>query len=235
MLLLRIPRRLKIASWVPVLGGPLAALQVVLHYRAPWWNLPHIYMALLGGVVALGCLILGQFASRGRAWGFWGLLIFALSWVSWSVYESIMGSHFWLGIHTLGLSAFWVISLQWIHFELSRSFYDPQMFWYQGTPTPIPGVQCTLKGVSGEDSDFRVCRLEWDGAFLYGGQGYGFLSKDSSVEMEFSYRGWKTSCRGMPVRAFGDRTGLGVKFYGNSLDAQKELQDFVERIRGAGH
>jgi hypothetical protein len=124
---------------------------------------------------------------------------------------------------------------------MGRSFFDPQLRWYQGLPRPIPGLKCRLPGASPK-SDFRVSRLDGDGAFIYvETEGTLKFSDLPESEMIFSFRDRQVRCRGVPVRSlakgagFAGEAGAGFQFRGMPPDSRKELGDFVEILRGEGH
>src|SRR5262245_12654491 len=127
MRVVSVPGRLRLATVMIVLCVPLVALQTVLYYRAPWWNLPYGRMTLASAVALAVFLPLGGFVARGylSAWR----LAAAVStfWLGATIWIAVGDRNFWLGVFVVALAVFWIAILTWIRMETSRSFFDPRM------------------------------------------------------------------------------------------------------------
>jgi hypothetical protein len=107
----------------------------------------------------------------------------------------------------------------------------------------FPGLMCELTNSSESEKSqppqkLRVARIDQDGVFLMSEPGGIFrLRRDQEAEMMFSYREKRILCRGQAVSVLDpdEAVAAGFQFGGMSADAEKELGDFVETLRGEGH
>ncbi len=129
----------------------------------------------------------------------------------------------------------------WLRNELDRSYFDPQMKWFQGFPKAIPGLTCEMEW-NGKKGDFRVSRIDKEGTFLFFDQHASKnqvelerMKSGQAAELVFKFRERQIKCQGVPVRSFGTGVGVGLQFSKVLPDARKDLGDFVELLRGEGY
>lgn len=239
MRVLSVPPRLRLATSMLALAVPIAAAEVLLVTRAPWWRLPHRSIELWCASVALILFPLGVWTNHGKSFGFYLLSVFAALWCALTGIMAVRLQSPAMGFFLAFMLAYWGSLLTWIRVELEKSYFDPRMRWYQGTPAVIPGLECRIAGTDVE-APFRVSRMDEEGAFLLRArQGIFRLHPGKEAEMIFLYRDKQVRCRGVPIRAIHDgkdsASGAGFQFSGMSADARKDLGDFVEALRGEGH
>ncbi len=239
MRVLSVPKGLRVSASLLMFCVPFAIFQVILVTEAPSWKLPYRAIGVAGETAALLAAYLAYKLIRGRL----GSIIFVAGagalWGLASFWHSIAFGKPAHGFFAILLMLYWGLLSMRLWKEWSRSYFDHKMKWYPGVPRPLPGVECVLnpgdRGVP-----VHGARLEMDGAFLRNGQkGILGLRDEREVEMMFSYKGRRISCRGAPVRSIDASDGrdlaVGIQFRGMSADARKELGDFVEVLRGEGH
>ncbi len=241
MRVLLIPNRLKLASALMLLAIPLAAFEVMLVTRSPWWKPPLGSIRIWCLSVACICIPLLYWICQGRRWAFAATVGFGVLWCTLSVLVALRLGLPSLGFFTTFLALYWGLLCTWLHHEMSRSFFDPMLKWYQGSPSIIPGLTCELTAADSR-SALRVSRLDLDGAYLVSEPGSIFrLRPAEEAEMIFSYRERQVRCRGQVISALGtggpqgEDQAAGFQFRAMTADAQKELGDFVETLRGEGH
>lgn len=219
---------------------PIAALQSVVMARAPWWALPARSMEVaaawgLGFSILLSTLLL-----RGQR----GVSVLLSSggtlWVVLSALAAIRTHNPGMGFFTIFVAVYIALLASWIKHEFGRSFFDPQMSWFEGGPVSIPGVHCEI--VSGDRSiRAKLSRLDEEGAFIIrdgsGGLAIGGGSRrNSRSELVFRFRDREVHCTGVPMLLFKrSAQGVGFRFEGNTPDQQKRLGDFIEFLRGEGY
>jgi hypothetical protein len=176
-----------------------------------------------------------------KKWAYFITAGLAALWFISSAWVSIRMRYPTLGFYTLILLAFFLLELLWLKIELQRSFFDPQLTWYQGLPKPIPGLKCEL--LLGEKPiDMRVSRIDTEGAFIFSlgrvTEIPGVLSvlvDRKKLEMSFVFRDRKITCQGSPTLALDRGVGGGIQFFGVSSDLKKEIGDFIEVLQGEGY
>jgi hypothetical protein len=241
MNVLSVPLRLRLAVGALFLCIPFIAIEVAIATRAPWWKLPYRNMSYWALSFALICIPLSVWLVAAKKWAF--KITFALSgvWIFISVWVAIRMQYPPLGFFAIFLLFCCFVVLNWLKQEMERSFFDPQMSWFQGLPKPIPGLQCQL--MSGEKIvDLRVGRIDRDGVFVFsqveGGKPSTVLSsllEKRKLEMVFNFRDRRIACQGTPTLSVGLGIGAGIQFMWVSADLRKEIGDFVEVLRGEGY
>lgn len=220
-----------------ILFVPLAGFETLLASRMPWWNLPFRSIAWSAGIAALFCIPLGIAFLRGSAWVHGLAVAIAVTWVAFSAGLSIRLRHPGLGYFVLFLGVSCYLILGWIRRELGRSFFDPNLSWYQGLPKGIPGLSCELS--DGEiRTSWRVGRIDREGVFIFSESARppGFAkSNRGNRELLFRFRDREMRCAGVAMRELGWTAGAGFRFAGFTLDQKKEMGDFIEALRGEGY
>jgi hypothetical protein len=97
--------------------------------------------------------------------------------------------------------------------------------------------------VNGERrAGFQVCNLDRDGAYLFvadNAEVADFLPNESGnnekMDLVFRFRDREIRCAGTPVSRLSRAAGGGFQFRGLSPDAQKDIGDFIETLRGEGY
>ncbi len=240
MKVISVPRRLKFAVALLLLCIPLVVLEVIIVSRAPWWKLPYRsmgYWAILSGMIFIPIMI---WMISAKAWVLKLLLGISVLWLGVSGLFTIQMHYPLLGFYTVFISIFLTAIMVLLKLEMERSYFDPQIAWFQGLPKPIPGLKCQLKAGEKEIT-LNVSRIDRDGVFLFctlnnalNNTFLDSLIEASKVEMTFNFRSLCLICKGVPTLSIGDSTGLGIRFLDLSPDLKKDLGDFVEVLRSKG-
>ncbi len=233
------PPTLRAAASLLLLSIPLAGIQVMLGTRALWWRPPVRELAIACGVALLLSVPTTLALLRGRRTAWSVAVTFAIFWLIASLALAVRESHTVMGYFTLLLAGFLYVTLNWIRFELARSFLDPRQAWYQGLPKGIAGLGCKV-GAKGEMGDFRVCRIDSEGAFVFApatgaASSAALVGFIEPVDLTFSFRDHEIKCRGAARARLASGSGTGFQFVDLSPDLGKEIGDFVEMLRGEGY
>jgi hypothetical protein len=240
MRVLSAPKGLKLAAFASFLSVIFAVFESVVIARAPWWALPILSMekaAVVSFALTLvGAILLlrgvrttqGIFTGVGSLWVFLSAL--------WAVRSKNPG----LGFFSIFLSVYFGLFVYWIRHEMSRSFFDPRMKWFEGLPKSIPALNCEI--VAGDTrTPMKVSRLDEEGTFIFAETPTVLekrfpMSSDRKSELAFNFRDREIRCHAVPMSFFKrDSEGVGFRFFENSLDQKKELGDFIEALRGEGY
>ncbi len=242
MTVISVPVRLRVAAVSLLLCIPLIAIEVILVSRAPGWGAPYrqvFYWSMAFAMIVIP-LVSWIMAFKRIVW----LLAFFLGtmWVVASAAMALRMSFPLLGFFTVGLLALLSAQLYWIRVEMRRSFIDPQLAWYQGVPSPIPGLTCVI-GESDQELKLTVSRMDQDGAFAFC-KDHQELQKEKTLEqllrqkmlkVRFEFNSRKISCISRPILLVERGVGLGLQFVGMEPDLEKDVGDFVELLRGGGY
>lgn len=235
MRVLSVPSGLRWAASALFVTIPLSALAVVIARNAPWWRLPYGSIVLWSAPSLFLSVVLALMLIRGSRLPerlvplFLGFACFVCTVAAFRFHSTS------LGFYTLILALVSGGYIVWLKAELSRSFYDPKIRWYQGLPQPIPGLSCEMSGAS-----YRVGRLDREGAFVFQPEESpgGAVSEKAPYELVFRFRSREVHCTGIPIVVLdrvAKNSGVGVQFKGMTPDMNKKLGDFVETIHGEGY
>lgn len=243
-----VPLRLRFAALLAFLAVPVIVLQVVLVSKAPWWNLPLEQMRLWAFASGIVILPLSLALGHGKRWALILINALAGAWIAVSIFLAFRYESFWMALIVIAIVLFWILFWLWVRHEMNRSFFNPQVEWYQGLPKPIPGLKCQAdvsvlakgKGAA-QKIAFNVCRLDQDGAFIFfdrnkvSGAKAKIVPQKKKVSLEFKFKDTKLSCFGAPVKKMRAGLGIGIRFVDLNPDLRKELGDFIERLKGEGY
>jgi hypothetical protein len=220
---------------------PAVAIETVIVTHAHWWQLPRQTIELWAGACAALVLPLALWLQGGKKWALTVGAVLACLWILVSTGLAIHTKQPSLGFFTLFLVVFFSGVLNWLNRELGRSFFDPQIRWFQQLPKPLPGLSCEVARQGAKHAEwesFRVSRIDEEGAFLFRERqperARVFTRKDR-LSLKFTFRGRQVEAAGVPVRDLRGGWGVGVQFKGLKADDYKEIGDFVEILRGEGH
>ena len=237
MRVLHVPPRLRVSTALICFCVPLAALEVVISSRVPWWRLPYKVIGFWSLTAFLLSCPLCFWLLQGKKWAFQFFAAFGLTWVVASASMAMRFKHPPLGFFAIFLACYFGTLLYWLMNELKQTYFDPQLKWYQGLPKPIPGLRCriTLAGTKTRE-DFRVSRIDQQGVFVFSDRSVqeGFESP-GSARLELSFRDREVICEGLPMVALTRGRAVGFRFQAMTPDLNKKLGDFVENLRGEGY
>jgi len=139
---------------------------------------------------------------------------------------------FWIAISALMVLAYLIASSYYWWNEYSRSFIKPARAWYQGLPWLIPSLECRV-----QEGIFKVSRMDREGVYLFSKESLKVaLNTQQAQELVFSLGGnHSIKLKGRVLHRASDFYGYGVKFLFDSMDEQKDLGDFIERLKGLGY
>lgn len=236
-----LPAGLRSATRLLLLAIPIAALETALAARAPWWRLPWSNVGLWAGACALMIIPMIHWLRSGQPWA-WGLLLtFGAVWTVLTAWVAFRMRNPGLAYFGIALGGYFYLALNWLARELSRSYFDPRLRWYQGLPEPLPGVTCWIRNAESDAPgpvSFQVSRLDRDGAFVFFRRSDADANKaiaTHSPELVFKFRDHEVSCPASPRRVLIRGTGAGFQFRTMSADRRKALGDFVEQLKGEGY
>src|SRR5689334_2432547 len=138
MIVTSVPWRLRFAVGSLLLSVPWIALEVMVTTRSGWWEIPWVTMSYWVFAFALIYLPLAIWLMSANRWAYYLTVGLSSLWVGVSVWMAYRMSYPTLGFFTLSLGGYLAAVLSWLKFELSRSFFNPKLSWYQGLPKPIP-------------------------------------------------------------------------------------------------
>ena len=105
---------LRSLSFFIVLCLFLAALEIVLISRAPWWNLPYESIGIWCGALLMITLPLAVWMGSGRRWALYLTGFFGLTWCLLTIAVAVFSKNFWLGVFSLVLSVLWFAIWYWL-------------------------------------------------------------------------------------------------------------------------
>jgi hypothetical protein len=215
MKVLSASKGLKFAALTVFLSVVFAVIESIVLARAPWWALPIRAMEKAAALTFAGAFVGSLLLVNGVKVSRWIFLGVGILWVGLSTFSAIRAKNPGLGFFSIFLSVYIGLMLYWIKHEMSRSFFDPNMRWYEGLPKNIPALSCEI--VAGETrTEMKVSRLDEEGTFIFGDVENVLadrfpLSPDRKSELVFRFRDRQVNCHGVPM-SFFKRTSEGVGF-----------------------
>ena len=159
MKVLSAPRGLRLAAIASFLSVIFAVFESVVVARAPWWALPIVSMERAAVASFVFTLVGAVFLLRGVRAAQWVFTGAGALWVFLSVGLAVRSKNPGLGFFSIFLAVYLGLLVYWIRFEMSRSFFDPRMKWFEGLPKSIPALNCEIvAGDNDADESFSARR-----------------------------------------------------------------------------
>jgi len=244
MKVIAVPVRHRLAIAAIFFCVPLAALETLVVRRASLRMLLSVFAEKWTIGVAMFCLALCLPLFRGKRWALDLLTGGALVWLVTGAWTAIRMRHTGLGLFTIALAPVFLSLYLKLKQEMSRSFFDPMMSWYQGMPKTLPHIKCRLAW-DHLDVECKVGRVDREGAFLFctqtpEGTGSGLaplssLTKKTNARLTLQFREREVSCNARPMVTGREGQGAGLRFVDIAPDAGKQLGDFIETLKGEGY
>lgn len=240
MKVLIVPGRLRMFALLLLSSVLWIALEVALQARAPWWKLPFLAMAYWSIAVSLIFIPFVIWILNGKKWALNLFGLFSLGWIFASVFLTFQSKNPSLGFFTIFLIAF--LFFEWVGLkrELQKSFFDPQVYWYQSLPLAIRGLNCRA-AILEQSLQFRVSRMDTEGAFVFVSSQTtpasleGFYKKaGKGLPFIFQFKNRQMKCQARSIFTIEQGKGVGIQFIQMTADQKKDLGDFVEILRGEG-
>ena len=242
----RAPRTLQAAAAALFVLVPVAVVTARVFSMRPWWD-PSFSRATIVGAVTLAIvapiswrLVLGR---RGA----WELLAAGcgLACAAMLVRAAAMRGTA-QAIWAVLVSALCAALVSWARREQKKSYFDPEIPWFQGLPAAIPQLTAVvLSGDGGPATELQVCRLDSEGLFAFSRGGPMVAGSQLELELRLGdpYEERRARISGFVVRHFEGRSsqrksgdwGVGVAFARPGPDAAKDFGDFLEVLRAEGH
>lgn len=239
MTVIHSPSQLRAAAGTLFLCVPIILLEIIVATRSPAWKLPVKLMIEWGSSFLLLCAAFAYGFLKGHKITLPAFIVFGALWGTLSLWQAFHTRHALLGFFTLFLIAFISIEIIWIKSEISKSYFNPLLRWFESLPKPLRELHCTVSPPqSDKHQESRVSRIDSDGLFLVNKTPLftsDQLKSGAPIELRVRFQGKSIQCKGIPITSISDRRGIGIQFLRTSADLGKELEDFIENLRGKGY
>lgn len=164
--------------------------------------------------------------------GFWSTTALASAMFGLNVYYLVFTKNYALAFY--GLFLLIIAGLYCLHLfrSLKEPYYSPGQQWFEGRPIFLPRIEAELRAGTRQLSA-RLSRLGIEGCFAYPRQ-LG-LDADGIESIELKLGDLRFSCAVELISRTKDGAGRGFRFVASSPDQNKEIRDFIDRVRSAGY
>jgi len=245
MKVIRAPRTLLASSSALFLLVPASVITAGVFSSHVWWDLPMGDLLLAGWLALIIVAPISWRLIMGRR-GAWQ----ALAAICTLLCLALLVKAAWMrgtiqGLWAVAVCALCTVLLAWTRHEQKKSYFDPEMPWFQGLPVAIPRLTAwVISGAVPVGSELQVCRLDAGGIFAFSRSGSIVPRTEVEIELRHGepHSERKTRITGTVVRQFEGRSskcesgdwGVGIRFHPLEPDAEKDFLDFLEVLRGEG-
>jgi hypothetical protein len=115
--------------------------------------------------------------------------------------------------------------------NLKETYYQSGKRWFEGRPKFLPRIEAELR-FDGQMVPARLSRLGEEGCYAYP----HFGTKIEKVEgIALKLGDLHLDCAVELISHSRDGSGNGLRFVAGSADQQKDIKDFIDRLRSAGY
>jgi hypothetical protein len=219
-----------------LLSMPIFALNLWVMNKGAWSKLLDPWKLQVLGVEALWTLMTARFILQASWAGFWLFFVMSSVIVCANLYFLFALKNYALAFYALFLLIMAGLYLLNLYKLLHEPYYRSGKKWFEGLPRFVPNIQAEIKSQAqgAETSPARVSRLNHEGCYLYSEKA-GLAAFNAPSEVVLKLGDLRLECAVELITRSSDGMGQGLRFLADSADRQKDIRDFIDRVRSSGY
>lgn len=183
------------------------------------------------GACALLVLVTFRWLLKVRWRGFWALILMSGTMLGGNVYFLVTTKNYALAFYALFLLILAALYAAHLFRHMKEPYYDSGRYWFEGQPRFLPKLEAAIQ--SGETATpARLSRLGVEGCYAYMAGGTK-VDKVDSIQLKLG--DLELNCAVELVSESKDGMGRGLRFIRATADQDKDIRDFIDRVRSAGY
>jgi hypothetical protein len=163
--------------------------------------------------------------------GFWSFSLLATVTLLGNLYALVVTKNYALAFYALFILILAVIYSAHLYRTLRESYYDSGQHWYEGNPRFLPRIEAYVG--TGENTVLaRLSRLGSEGCYAFSDGTHDF-NNVSDIRLKLGEL--ELNCAVELVSTSDDGRGGGLRFVSVSADQEKDIRDFIDRVRSSGY
>ena len=165
--------------------------------------------------------------------GFWSFLALASTMLLANVYYLVVTKNYALAFYALFVLILGALYAAHLYRNLRESYYDSGQRWYEGEPRFLPRVEASMFLGDGETTSMtpvRLSRLGVEGCYVFSS-----TNIDKVDQLKLKLGDLELNCAVELVSKSKTGEGGGLRFVRASADQDKDIRDFIDRVRSAGY
>lgn len=161
--------------------------------------------------------------------GFWSFVTLASVMLLSNVYFLVATKNYALAFYALFLLILGALYAVHLYRNLKESYYDSGQRWYEGEPRFLPRVEASML-IGDATTTVRLSRLGVEGCYVFSP-----MSFDKIDQLKLKLGDLELNCAVELVSKSKAGLGSGLRFIRSSADQDKDIRDFIDRVRSAGY
>lgn len=189
---------------------------------------------------AVWTLITFYWLWRVRWRGFWSFLALAALMLVGNVFFLVSTKNYALAFYALFLLILSALYAAHLYRNLREPYYESGQHWFEGEPRFLPRLEARLR-FDDQSVPLKLSRLGIEGCYTYF-EGTGNeaevvsrLRRDTLSNVHLKLDELELECAVQLVSQSKDGKGRGLRFVRESADQDKDIRDFIDRVRSAGY
>lgn len=216
---------------------PIFALNLWVLNKGAWSKFLEPWKIQVLVVEAVWTLLTAHFVMRASWAGFWLFAVLSATMIGANLYFLLVLKNYALAFYALFLLIMAGLYLLNLFKLLHEPYYRSGKRWFEGVPRFVPKVEAHLKGEQEAEGDARrarVSRLNHEGCYVFTDAPIK-PSEPAPSKVVLKLGDLHLECAVELITRSKDGLGQGLRFLADSADRQKDIKDFIDRVRSSGY
>ena len=231
MQIIRRPTQSSVLAAMMFLAAPIFLLNLWVMQKGMPGKLFSSEHRIWIGVDVVWVLITTRWLFKVRRRGFWSVAILAGVMLLGNVHYLTATKNYALAFYALFLLIISGLYLLNLHKLMSNAYYNPGQRWFEGQPRFLPKIEARLY----DEKDqilAKLSQLGVEGCYVFAPE----LVKIQKVDrIELKLGDLSFDCAVELISKTKDGHGRGLRFLAHSADQNKDIRDFIDRVRSSGY
>lgn len=231
MRIVRRPPQYTVLASLIWLAVPIFLLNVWVVQKGSVAKLIQVERLYWIGAFAAIVLVTFRWLLKVKWRGFWALVALATAMLIGNIFFLVTTKNYALAFYALFLLILAALYAAHLYRHMKEPYYESGQHWFEGKPRFLPKLEAALQ--DGESiTPVKLSRLGVEGCYAFTevatqvGKVDGIQVKLGDLEL---------NCAVELVSQSKDGMGRGLRFIRASADQDKDIRDFIDRVRSAGY
>jgi len=230
MVIVRRPGRLTFLAALLLLSIPLFILNLWVMQKARGPLNRELW--IWAGIEAAWVLFCVGSILGARMRGFWLTCTLSLTLLYGNLFFLLRTKNYALAFYALFLLILSALYLAYLYRALREPYFEPGRRWFEGLPEFLPRIEAELRS-SQSSARARLSSLAEEGCYAYPVPGEALTAEPDAIRLKVG--DLELECAVQSVTKTKDGLGRGLRFLTPTPDHEKDIRDFIDRVRSSGY
>lgn len=230
MVIVRRPGSIRLLAGLLLLGIPLFLLNLWVTQKGRGPLEPEHWRWV--GIEAAWIFLCVVWVLNARLRAFWLTAALSVTLLYGNMWFLVRTKNYALAFYALFLLILSALFLVYLYRALRVPYFEPGRRWFEGLPEFLPRIEAELR-VGDAVVPARLSTLGEEGCFAFPLPMRALAAEPDSVRLKVG--ALELDCAVQSMTKTKDGLGRGLRFLAATPDDEKDIRDFIDRVRSAGY